>query len=139
MVEEPLDAALTTDLRTQMPFADLLAIDVHVSSPERVVCTASWRPEVCTTMGALHGGFLMAVADSVGALCAVNNLPGGVRTTTIESKTNFVRGIREGQVTFTSTPVHVGRTTIVLQTDATDERGKLVTRTTQTQAVLAAG
>ena len=137
MPADTVDPALTGFLRGQMPFADLLAIDVHTSSADRVVCSAAWRPQVCTTFGALHGGFLMAVADSVGALLAVNNLPEGAATTTIESKTNFVRGIREGVVTFTSTPVHVGRTTIVIQTDATDERGKLVTRTTQTQAVLA--
>ena len=78
----------------------------------------------------------MAFADTVGAVCAVANLPEGAGTSTIESKTNFFRAVREGTVTATSTPLHVGRTTIVVQTDLTDDRGKRVARVTQTQAVL---
>ena len=130
------DEKLTAELQDLMPFAALLAIEALTCSAQRVVCQVSWRPEVCTSNSLMHGGFLMAVADSVGALLAFHNLPSGAGTATIESKTNFLRGIREGAVTFTATPVHVGRTTIVVQTDATDDRGKLITRTTQTQAVL---
>lgn len=79
----------------------------------------------------------MAFADTVGAVCAVANLPHGASTSTIESKTNFFRAVREGTVTATSLPLHVGRTTIVVQTDLTGDNGKPVARVTQTQAVLA--
>ena len=88
----------------------------------------AWRPELCTTFGAMHGGAMMAMADSVGAVCAFLNLPEGATTSTIESKTNFFRGLREGTLHATSTPLHVGRTTIVVQTDLLDDRGKHVAR-----------
>lgn len=78
----------------------------------------------------------MAFADTAGAVCAVVNLPQGASTSTIESKTNFFRAVRDGVVTAASIPLHVGRTTIVVQTDLTDDNGKLVARVTQTQAVL---
>ncbi len=87
----------------------------------------------------MHGGYLMALADSVGALCAFGNLPEGSITSTIEGKTNFFRGVSDGEITITSTPLHVGRTTIVIQTDITRADGKPVTRTTQTQAVIPLG
>ena len=90
-------------------------------------------------LSAAHGGVLMSAADSVGAVCAFLNLPEGATTSTIESKTNFFRGVREGTVHTVSRPLHVGRTTIVVQTDLTDDRGKRVAQVTQTQAVLAAG
>lgn len=86
--------------------------------------------------GALHGGLLMAVADGVGGLCAFLNLPDGASTSTIESKTNFFRAVTEGEITITSIPLHVGRTTVVVQTDVTRVDGKAVSRTTQTQAVI---
>ena len=81
---------------------------------------------------------MMAMADSVGAICAFMNLPSGATTSTIESKTNFFRGVREGLVHSTTRPLHVGRTTIVVQTDLTDDRGKRVAQVTQTQAVIPA-
>ena len=121
-----------------MPFAGLLGLELDSATPEEVTGHFAWREDLCTTAGMLHGGAVMAVADSVGAVCAFLNLPAGAGTSTIESKTNFFRGVREGTVRSTSTPLHVGRTTIVVQTDLADERGKLVARVTQTQAVLAA-
>ncbi|OBH20732.1 PaaI family thioesterase [Mycolicibacter terrae] len=120
-----------------MPFAAALDIDITELTPQQVIATMAWAPERCTTGGILHGGALMAFADTVGAVCAVANLPQGASTSTIESKTNFFRAVREGTVTASSLPLHVGRTTIVVQTDLTDEHGKLVARVTQTQAVLA--
>ena len=85
----------------------------------------------------LHGGFIMAVVDSAGGVCAFRNLPeGAAGTSTIESKTNFLGAVREGPVTVTASPVHVGRTTIVVQTDARDAGGRLVSRSLQTQTVL---
>lgn len=120
-----------------MPFAAALEIDITDLTPQRVTATMAWAPERCTTSDMLHGGALMAFADTAGAVCAVANLPRGASTSTIESKTNFFRAVREGTVTAISVPLHVGRTTIVVQTDLTDDRGKLVARVTQTQAVLA--
>lgn len=119
-----------------IPFADVLGIDVTELTPQQVSATMAWAPERCTTAGILHGGALMAFADTVGAVCAVANLPQGASTSTIESKTNFFRAVREGTVAATSIPLHVGRSTIVVQTDLTDDRGKPVARVTQTQAVL---
>jgi 1,4-dihydroxy-2-naphthoyl-CoA hydrolase len=123
-------------LVAHIPFAAALGIHVGTVTPERVTATMQWAEERCTTAGILHGGALMAFADTIGAVCAVANLPPGASTSTIESKTNFFRAVRGGAVTATCTPLHVGRTTIVVQTDLTDDRGKLVAQVTQTQAVL---
>ena len=119
-----------------MPFAAALEVEVSELTPQQVSATMAWAEQRCTTGGILHGGALMAFADTVGAICAVANLPQGASTSTIESKTNFFKAVREGTVTATSTPLHTGRTTIVVQTDLTDDNGKLVARVTQTQAVL---
>ncbi|MGB3475736.1 MAG: PaaI family thioesterase [Mycobacterium sp.] len=119
-----------------MPFAAALEIEIAELSPQEVRATMAWAPERCTTGGILHGGALMAFADTAGAVCAVVNLPQGASTSTIESKTNFFRAVRDGAVTATSIPLHVGRTTIVVQTDLSDDNGKMVARVTQTQAVL---
>jgi uncharacterized protein (TIGR00369 family) len=88
------------------------------------------------TDGVMHGGALMSLADSAGAVCAFLNLPQGATTSTIESKTNFFRALRSGRALAVSTPLHAGRTTIVVQTDLRDEDGKRVALVTQTQAVL---
>lgn len=122
-----------------MPLAVTLGIEVRSATPEQVVGTMAWAPELCTAGGILHGGSHMAFADTIGALCAALNLPPGAGTSTIESKTNFFRAVRSGVVTATSQPLHVGRTTIVVQTDLTDDRGKRVAQVTQTQAVLTPG
>ncbi|BBZ23380.1 MULTISPECIES: PaaI family thioesterase [Mycolicibacter] len=121
-----------------MPFAAVLQIQFAELAPQLVRATMAWAPERCTTGGMLHGGALMAFADTAGAVCAVMNLPRGAATSTIESKTNFFRAVRDGTVTATSVPLHVGRSTIVVQTDLGDDDGGLVARVTQTQAVLAA-
>jgi uncharacterized protein (TIGR00369 family) len=126
------------DLVAMMPFAAGMGIEITAAGPSEVTGTMAWRADLCTTFGALHGGAMMAMADSVGAVCAFLNLPAGANTSTIESKTNFFRGLREGALHSTSRPLHVGRTTIVVQTDLTDDRGKHVAQVTQTQAVLPA-
>jgi uncharacterized protein (TIGR00369 family) len=113
-------------------------MELTAAAPDEVAGRLAWREDLCTTAGVLHGGVLMALADSVGALCAFLNLPEGATTSTIESKTNFFRGVREGAVHATARPLHVGRTTIVVQTDLVDDRGKRVAQTTQTQAVIGA-
>ena len=131
------DPELTTMLRSLMPFTDVLGLSAMKGDAGEVLVRGEWAADRCTAGGVLHGGYLMALADSSGAACAVFNLPDGATTSTIESKTNFFRPVTEGTVTLRSTPVHVGRTTIVVQTDVTRADGALVTRTTQTQAVLA--
>lgn len=130
------DTDLTALARTSMPFMAELGLTIESGSAERVVAMADWSAERCTAGGVLHGGFLMSMADGVGALCAFLNMPEGASTSTIESKTNFFRAVTEGEITITSAPLHVGRSTIVVQTDVVRADGKAVTRTTQTQAVI---
>lgn len=128
-----LDAAIST-----MPFAVGLGITDAAGDPERVTARFEWSAGHTTLGGALHGGYLMAVADSVGALVAFLNLPPGAATSTLASATNLTAAVTSGTCTVTSTPVHVGRSTIVVQTDIHREDGRLASRTTQTQAVLPA-
>ena len=131
----PPDEKFTDLIRKIMPFCDVLGLSVISATPQRVEATADWAEERTTVFGGLHGGYIMAIADSVGALCASQNLPEGAGTSTIESKTNFLRPVTGGTVTIVATPIHVGRTTIVVQTASTRDDGKSVSLTTQTQAV----
>ncbi|MEU3555608.1 PaaI family thioesterase [Streptomyces fragilis] len=126
------------DLLAALPFASHLGIALHEAGSDRTVGSLPWSPEACTVGGALHGGALMALADSVGAVCAYLNLPAGAGTSTVESKTNFLRPVTGGRVHATARPLHVGRTLIVVQTDLKDDEDRLVGQTTQTQIVLAA-
>jgi 1,4-dihydroxy-2-naphthoyl-CoA hydrolase len=129
----------TETMRGLMPFTDVLGAELVSVDKDEVVARMTWRAELCTSAGLLHGGALMAFADSVGALCAFLNLPPGANTSTIESKTNFFRAVREGgSVQSRTVPLHAGRTTVVVQTDLTDDAGKRVAQVTQTQAVLQA-
>lgn len=122
-----------------MPLAGTLGISSDESTPERVVLSMEWAPSLCTSGGILHGGVIMALADSAGGVCALLNLPDSATgTTTIESKTNFLGAVRQGRVTATATPLHRGGTTIVVETAVRDEAGKLVAKVTQTQLVLRA-
>ncbi|MCB1247603.1 MAG: PaaI family thioesterase [Acidimicrobiia bacterium] len=132
----PTPEALTEIARTSMPFARKLGLTIDAGGPHEVVAHAAWAPEHCTAGGALHGGFLMGLADSVGAMCAFLNLPDGAATSTVESKSNFFRPVTAGVVKVTAQPVHVGGRIIVVQTDIHDDEGRLVSRTIQTQAVL---
>jgi len=116
---------------------ELLGIQLVEVTPEKVIATLKVRPDLCTTGKILHGGSIMAFADTLGAIGTVVNMPQGHGTATIESKTNFVGGAAEGSVvTGESTPVHKGRTTQVWQTRITNSDGKLVALVTQTQIVL---
>lgn len=119
-----------------MPFCDLMGLAVDESSPERVVARVGWKAEFCTVNGNLHGGFLMSLADAVGALLSVHHLPEGAGTSTISSATNFLRPAPEGTYTITATLIMAGRRTVTVATDVTAATGKLISRTTQTQAVL---
>ena len=120
-----------------MPLATTLGIRLVESEPGSVRATLAHRPELCTTGGMLHGGAIMALADSTGGACAFLNLPDGVGgTSTIESKTNFLGAVRGGVVHATAAPLHVGSTTIVVETEVRDDDNRLVMKTTQTQIVL---
>jgi uncharacterized protein (TIGR00369 family) len=120
-----------------MPFAAALGIEIDEANPERVSGRMAWAPERCTAGGVLHGGALMTLADSLGAVCAFLNLPSGAGTATISSSTNLMRAVREGEVAATARPLHVGRSVIVVQTDLRDGEDQLVAQVTQAQAVLA--
>ncbi len=119
-----------------VPFAGMVGAELVSAKPERVEGRLAWSPERCTTGGILHGGALMAMADTMGGVCTFLNLPPGAQTSTVDSKTNFFRAIREGHVDSVSRPLHVGRSTIVVQTDLFDAEGRRVAQTTQTQAVI---
>jgi uncharacterized protein (TIGR00369 family) len=123
-------------LAAAMPFAVGLGIEVTAARPDEVRGQLAWAPDRCTTAGILHGGAIMALADTLGAICAFLNLPSGAGTSTIESKTNFFAAVRSGHVEAVTHPLHVGRRTIVVQTDVRDATGRRVAQVTQTQAVL---
>jgi 1,4-dihydroxy-2-naphthoyl-CoA hydrolase len=122
-----------------MPFAVQLGIELDAAAPEEVRGRLAWAAERCTAGGVMHGGALMALADSLGGVCAYLNLPAGAQTTTINSSTSFMRAVREGEVTAVARPLHAGRTVIMVQTDLTDGAGKRVAQITQAQAVLGGG
>ena len=105
------DVAALSGLRDAMPFAALVGIELLEATPELVRGRLEWSPERCTAGGLMHGGAAMSLADSCGGACAFLNLPEGASgTSTIESKTNFMRAVREGTLTATTRPLHKGRT-----------------------------
>jgi uncharacterized protein (TIGR00369 family) len=120
-------------------FPGLMGFELTEATPERIVATMLVRPDLCTAGDTLHGGAIMAFADTLGAIGTIVNLPPGAHTTTIESKTNFLRAAPVGStVTGVSTPIHLGRTTMVWQTGIRNNQDKLVAVVTQTQMVLPA-
>ena len=119
------------------PYVRTLGIELGEMTPDEVRARLPWSPPLTTVGGGLHGGTLMALADAAGAICAVLNLPAGATgTTTVESTTHFMRALRSGAAEAVSRPLHLGRTTIVVETDVLDDEGRRCTRTTQVQAVL---
>jgi 1,4-dihydroxy-2-naphthoyl-CoA hydrolase len=120
-----------------LPFAALLGIRFTAASADRVTAEMAVREDLCTRPAILHGGAIMAFADTLGAAGTILNLPAGGGTTTIESKTNFIGPAPLGiVVTGEATPVHRGRRTMVWQTRIATPEGKLVALVTQTQLVL---
>jgi 1,4-dihydroxy-2-naphthoyl-CoA hydrolase len=118
-----------------MPFADHLGIRIEEAGPDRAVATLDHRAELCTAAGVMHGGVLMSLADSLGALVTFLGLPEGAGTATITSTTQMFRPVSSGTVRAVATVVHRGRTTVTAQTDLYDGEQRLVARTTQIQAV----
>ena len=132
-----LTASMQEKVRGLLP--DLLGIEFTDVTPDKVVAQLTVRKDLCTVGDSLHGGAVMAFADTLGAVAAILNMPPNSRTTTIESKTNFIGGAAIGtRVTGESVPVHKGRTTVVCQTTLRSEAGKLVALVTQTQLVIPA-
>jgi len=125
------------DLVRLMPYAVGLGVRFEEATPALTRASVQWSAERCTAGGVMHGGVMMSLADCVAAVCAFLNLPEGASTTTIESKTNFLRALRSGTLHASARPLHAGRTVIVLQTELVDDEGRAVAHTTQTQAVLA--
>jgi 1,4-dihydroxy-2-naphthoyl-CoA hydrolase len=130
MRPEPPDP--TETLQGLMPLARTLGITVVRYEPDEVRARLAWSASLCTAGGMLHGGVIMALADTTGAACAFLNLPSDAAgTTTIESKTNFLRAVHEGHVEVRSRPLHVGRTVIVVESDVFDAGPRLVARITR--------
>ncbi|HEU4367298.1 MAG TPA: PaaI family thioesterase [Methylomirabilota bacterium] len=130
-----MDPAAITE-RFKGTLGDLLGIRFVEAAPDRVVAELTYREDLTTIGGSLHGGTLMAFADTIGAVATVLNLPPGASTTTLESKTNFFAPGRGGTVRAESTPLHRGKRTMVWQTRVTDGTGRLLSLTIQTQMVL---
>jgi uncharacterized protein (TIGR00369 family) len=149
------DTAATEMIHGLVPLAVTLGITADAAGPDEVVLSLDWASSLTTGGGVLHGGIVMALADTSGAVCAFLNLPEGAGgTTTIESKTNFMRALttpagtagegngpadsttRSGTVKAHSRPLHVGRRVIVVETEIRGENGKLAAKTIQSQAVL---
>ena len=118
-----------------MPFAAELGLTLDEASAERVVACLDWAPRLCTAGGVLHGGVLMSLADSAGALVTFLGLPEGATTATASSSTQLMRPVTGGTVRAVAVPLHRGRTTVTAQTSVLDDAERLVAQTTQVQAV----
>ncbi len=130
---------MSSTAEMQAPFADFLGIKLTNISPERVQAELTVRPELATVPDILHGGAIMALADNLGGVATVVNLPKGARTATIESKTNFFAAIPIGETAHAEcTALHRGRTTMVWQTRITRNDGRLCALVIQTQIVIPA-
>jgi len=131
------DALLTRLNDNMLPFARLIGMRFLSAEPDRVTAELVVRDDLCTRPAVLHGGALMAFADTLGAAGTIVNLPDGASTTTLESKTNFLAAAPVGsRLIGETTPIHRGRTTMVWQTRITNEAGRLIGLVTQTQLVI---
>ena len=136
MADAPLDPAA---LVATMPFAVHVGVSIESASKDAVVGHVDWAEERCTIGGLMHGGALMTLADSLGAVAAFLHLPEGAGTATVTSNTSLLRGLRGGRATGTSTVINAGKRFITVRTDVVDDDDRLLITTTQVQAVLQAG
>ena len=128
--------SLTAQIRNRMPLCDTLGINALSLDREKAVFSMDWSHNLTTGNNILHGGAIMALADATGAAVASANLPeDAIGTSTIESKTNFLGAVKDGTVIATATPLHIGYSTIVVETEIRKGE-KLVAKITQTQTVL---
>ncbi|HZB21789.1 MAG TPA: PaaI family thioesterase [Blastococcus sp.] len=125
------------ELLALMPFAVASGVELDRAEPGEVTGRLPWAPERCTAGGVLHGGALMTLADSIGAVCAFLNLPAGSSTSTVASSTALMRAVRGGSAHAVARPLHAGRSFVVVSVELTDDEGRRVAQVTQTQAVLA--
>jgi 1,4-dihydroxy-2-naphthoyl-CoA hydrolase len=131
------DTAATELIHAQMPACATLGITADTFRPDEVVLSLDWAPTLCTGNNVLHGGIVMALADSAGGACAFLNLPeGAAGPATIESKTNFLVATRSGTVKAHCRALHIGKRIIVLETEVRGDDGKLAAKVLQTQAIL---
>ena len=131
------DTAATELIHAQVPLCATLGITADTFRPDEVVLSLDWAPNLCTGNDVLHGGIVMALADSAGGVCAFLNLPAGAAgTATIESKTNFIAATRSGTVKAHCHPLHIGKRVIVLETEVRGDDGKLTAKVLQSQAIL---
>ncbi len=122
-----------------LPFAELMRVEIVEATKSRVVGRLAVREELCTSGHILHGGAYMAFADTLGAVAGFLNLSPGARTTTLESKTNFLGSARVGDtIAGEATPLHIGRRSSVWQTRITSAEGRLLAMVTQTQMTIEA-
>lgn len=121
-----------------MPFAQKLGIVLDSATPQEVTGRLRWAPDLCTMGGIMHGGALMALADTLGGVCAFLNLPPRATTATISSSTHLLRAVRGDEVTAIARPISTGQTVIVVRTEVHDGRGRLAAHVTQAQAVIPA-
>jgi 1,4-dihydroxy-2-naphthoyl-CoA hydrolase len=128
-------AAELDQLVAMMPFAADIGVRLEEAGPDRVVAVLPWAPRLCTASGILHGGALMSLADSAGALVAFLGLPDGATTATITSTSQMFRPVTAGTVRAVATPLNRGGTTVTVQTDLRDAGNRLVAQTTQIQAI----
>jgi len=135
-VNSPVPAEELELLRKVMPYAVELGITLDSASAEEAVGRLAWAPQRCTAGGVMHGGALMSLADTVGAVCAFLGPPPGASTATTSSTTQLFRAVREGEVRATARPLHRGRSLVVVQTELVDDRDRSVGQVTQTQAVI---
>ena len=131
---EDLDA-----IAALMPFTQQLGMTLDQAGPDQVVARLDWAPHLCTTAGIMHGGVLMSLADSAGALVTFLGLPEGATTATITSTSQLFRPVTGGTVRAVAVPLHRGRTTVTAQTSLYDSQDRLVALTTQVQAVRQGG
>lgn len=124
---------------TGMPFTNLMGVEIVERSKDRVRGRLVVRPDLCTAGGILHGGAFMAFADALGAIGGFLNLAAGARTTTLESKTNFLGSAKVGTtIEGEATPLHIGRRSSVWQTRITAAEGRLLALVIQTQMTVEA-
>lgn len=138
MAADPGDTGALGDpgaLVALMPFAEHLGLIVDQASPGQVIARLDWAPRLCTAAGIMHGGVLMSIADTTGALVAFLGLPDGATTATITSTSQMFRPVTGGTVRAVAVPLHRGRTTVTVQTSLYDSEQRLVAQTTQIQAV----
>ena len=132
-----IDPTASSNIEDVVPMAKTLDVRTLSVSKDEIALALDWRPEITQPAGLLHGGAIMTLADTAGGALSYANLPeGSTGTSTIESKTNFLAAVQSGTVTATARILKAGRSVVVIETEVTDDTGRLIAKVTQTQIVL---